>query len=108
MIFNPNVMAAAGGGGGAVVGTYTGDGKVSRTIEFDFEPAAVFIQSLTATPYISLVLNGTGKARVIANSAVIYSATIEANKLILNPGSGYLGYCNTSNTQYQYVVIPKA
>ena len=113
MIFNPNVMAAAGGGGGAVVGTYTGNGEESRTIEFDFEPALVII--MQGSNYMTTIINlgTTGAAYSIAISKLASTLDIPvtfSGKTMTFPtlSTAPKKAINSSGTPYSFVAIPKA
>ena len=114
MIFNPNVMAAAGGGGGAVVGTYTGDGEASRTIEFNFEPALVIIMQGSNYMTTSINLGTTGVAYSI-NASSKLAATLDiavtfSGKTMTFPNltTASKKALNSLNETYSFVAIPKA
>ena len=108
MIFNPNVMAAAGGSGGAVIGTYTGNGKKTRTIEFNIEPAIVFIHSTDSSAYGNMyiyIANSNGYGVQLSNNTSTHSSqgTINGKTLTITDYSP-----NTNGETYTYIAIPKA
>ena len=122
MIFNPNVMAAAGGGGGAVVGTYTGDGSSSRTIDFGVAVEMVMIvgqsdnNELQRATAVASSPNGrcfTEQVKVGSSSnqyGTNYStATFNGTCVTFSGLSGYTLYAiNKANITYHYIAIPKA
>lgn len=107
------MLFGSGGGGGAVVGTYTGNGEESRTIEFDFEPALVII--MQGSNYMTTIINlgTTGAAYSLAISkiastldiAVTFSGkTMTFPNLTTTPKKAL----NSLNWTYSFVAIPKA
>lgn len=116
MIFNPNVMAAAGGGGGAVVGTYTGNGKVGREIALPFAPALLIVkQTSNYSQYITFITAKhciTFRAAKSSSPTEIYGCVAWLTKSIddgvLATTSETDGWLNLSSNSYTYIAIPKA
>ena len=122
MIFNPNVMAAAGGGGGAVVGTYTGDGSSSRTIDFGVAVEMVMIvgQSDNNALQRATAVASSPNDRCFAEQVQVGSssnqyktsyltATFNGTCVTFSGLSGYTLYAiNKANITYHYIAIPKA
>lgn len=113
MIFNPGLVPQASGGGGAVVGTYTGNGEESRTIEFDFEPALVII--MQGSNYMTTIINlGTTGAAYSLNISKIASTldiTVTfSGKTMTFPtlSTAPKKAINSSGMPYSFVAIPKA
>lgn len=121
MIFNPNVMAA-GSGGGPVVGTYTGDGSPSRTIDFgvavemvmivcqsdnnDLERATAVASSPNGRFFAEQVRVGSSSKQYSTNYS---TATFNGTCVTFSGLSGYTLYAiNKANITYHYIAIPKA
>lgn len=109
MIFNPGIMAAAGGGGGAVVGTYTGDGKTTRTIALGINPSIVFVQRIGEKIYgnTAIILannNGYGLYLDAGKTSATAAAEISGEALITYDSDPL----NLSGATYTYIAFPKA
>ena len=84
------------------VGSYTGDGKNSRTIDLPWEPkfAVVFgfLQTRTAIQFLTVT-----DSRYITNdgcsSGSTYSVTLKGNHLVVNSADWF----NQSGKQMQYI-----
>lgn len=116
MIFNPGIRAAAGGGGGAVVGTYTGNGKVGREIALPFAPALLIVkQTSNYSQYITFITAKhciTFRAPKSSSPTESYGCVAWLTKSIddgvLATTSETDSWLNLSNNSYTYIAIPKA
>lgn len=104
------MLFGSGGGGGAVVGTYTGDGGTTRTIEFSIEPAVVIIYDTDSSSYGNayiFMVNSNGYGVILKNNQSVrsYKGTILGNQLQLTIQNTIL---NVSGKTYCYIAIPKA
>ena len=115
MIFNPGLVPPSGGGGGAVVGTYTGDGVTTKTITLDinFEPALVIIQSATDEGLTTIIPNGFGYAKLLGTAGSTkpvrtFAVAISGNQVIFKDSTMPTSFYNNNNTTYYYFAFPKA
>ena len=115
MIFNPNTMPRSNGG--AIVGSYVGDGKTSRTFDFGVEPAAVFISSGntassgTMQENHGFFVSGANAGTVHKDYTTCYvcALTWGGTTMKIQTGNTSAAAClNNAKQTYHYCVIPKA
>lgn len=97
------VWAAAAMSSGAYVGSYTGDGSLSKTLTFNFKPAVVMIAGAPDGPSSAIGIYGFRYLMNDRNSSTV-SWTNNSFTITLNQYSS-IAY-NSNNVTYYYIAIP--
>lgn len=95
--------AAAAMSSGAYVGSYTGDGSLSKTLTFNFKPAVVMIAGAPDGPSSAIGIYGFGYLMNDRNSSTV-SWTNNSFTITLNQYS--MTAYNSNNVTYYYAAIP--